>query len=225
MEWSKARPDGETGREQKHRQGERQGRGAARQHLADRRQVGVARRRVDERQAEQDQPARHAADEEEPEPEIRPAQRHHHDGRRGGELEPRPESEHIAGRRGDHHAERRQQRHRQADVEGVLRRPIGRREGDRRRQQRRRLGEQGKPILDERAAEIRGQGCARPELDAEGDKQDERRHLGQVSARCPGHPAKATCQEHDDGQADHERLWNEDRVPHCAAPGGTAGGV
>src|SRR5438309_411448 len=107
-------------------------------------------------------------------------------------------------------------------MEGVLGRPVRGRERNGGCQQRRSLGEQGKPILDQRAAEESRHRRAGPQLDAQRSEDDERRRLGKVAR---GDPAEAAGQHDEDCGRDDQRLWQQDQISHCepVAPGDGTG--
>src|SRR5256885_5743918 len=212
----------EPAQQEQHRDGQGEGRSVAHQDGADGGQIGVPGRGVDESQADHDERARDSPDNQQSQTQVWPPQRDQDDGRGACELEAGPQPDQVGRGGGDHDPERRQERHRQAEVERVLGRPVGGRERDGGCQQRRSLGKQREPILHQRAAEVRRQRRAGPQLDAQRDQDDERRRLGKVAR---GNPAEAAGQHDEDRGRDDQRLWQQNQVSHCepVAPGDGTG--
>ena len=219
VEGCEPRAQGQPAEQEQHRDRQGEGGRVAHEDVADRGQVGVSGRGVDERQADHDERARDTADHEQPQAEVRPPQGDEHHPRRGRQLEARPQPDQVGRGGGDHDPKRGQERHREAEVERVFGRPVGRRERDGGRQQRRRLGKQREPILNQGAAEEGRQGRAGPQLDAQRDQHDQRRRLWQVGRRCAGNPAEATREDDEDRHRDDKSLRQQDQVSHRVAPG------
>ena len=165
----------ERSEEDQHRHGQWQRRRDSKQRAVHTAQVGGAGRGVHVRETYQHQRARCCPEQQQSQGGVRPAGRKHHDSRRAGQLEARPDAEEVPTRSDHHHAEGGKHRHGKADRYRVLCAPIGDRDPHRGGEQHRRLDEQAESVHEQRAAEVAADVGAHTQLNGEGGEQDQHR--------------------------------------------------
>jgi hypothetical protein len=178
-------------------------------------QVGGAGRRVHVSETDHQEGCGDATCEKQSQAEVRPPEPDEHHAGKGSELEAGPQGDEIARGRGNHHAESREQRHRQADGNRIFGGPIGNRDGGRRRQERGCFDEQGEPVLYEATPEKAGQRVrSRPRARRRGRRGPRPRRPPAETDASTSARRQSADQQQEDGCTGDQGFGDEEKRPH-----------